>query len=267
MFRAAVENLIDTEGLSFIPYTNDTQSLNTVALKNQIDVTAVSVAFYPFISENYFLLDHGGSVGMNYGPVIVAKEELKLPDLYSKKIATPGEKTTAHFVTSLIIENANYTTIPITPYESIFEAIQNNSVLAGIIIHEGRLTYSKHGLYKICDIGEWWYNKYKLPLPLGANVIRKKLGKETIEKASRVLKKSIRYALDNKDEMINFLINFIHRPNEVATTELLDIYLSMYANEETYEYSSSTKLGFEKMFELMYENLFIDKKVNLEFVK
>lgn len=91
MFRAAVENLIDTEGLSFIPYTNDTQSLNTVALKNQIDVTAVSVAFYPFISENYFLLDHGGSVGMNYGPVIVAKEELKLPDLYSKKIATPGE--------------------------------------------------------------------------------------------------------------------------------------------------------------------------------
>jgi len=234
MFRAAVENLIDTEGLNFLPYTNDTQSLNEVAQSGEIDVTAISVAQYPYIWHKYVLLGHGGSVGMNYGPVIVAEKELSINQLEGKKIATPGLRTTAHFITNLIVQSADFQVVPITPYQAIFENIKLQKVDAGIIIHEGRLTYEQYGLHKICDIGKWWFEKYSLPLPLGANVIKRSLGGAVIEKASRVLQKSIRYALDNKQEMIDFLIKFIHRPAEVSEKNLIDKYLSMYANEETY---------------------------------
>lgn len=265
MFRAAIEGLIDTEGLSFEPVTDDTQSLNDLALSGSVDVTAISVAAYPLVAQQYLLLPHGGSVGEGYGPVVVAKEEFTLAQLNELNVATPGANTTAHLVTRLIAPHMTTTTVPITPYEAIFDAIDRGQVDAGIIIHEGRLTYQNHGLQKIVDIGEWWMEQTGLPLPLGANVIRRELGAELVERASRVLQRSIRWALDHRDEMIQFLINHIHRPDEVATPELLDRYLGMYANEETWSYGEDSRKAIQVLLDKGVQAGLIERSVEAEF--
>jgi 1,4-dihydroxy-6-naphthoate synthase len=198
--------------------------------------------------------------------VIVAKEEFPVEELNTKLIATPGLRTTAHLVTRLIAPEARMTTVPITPYEAIFQAIDSGSVDAGIIIHEGRLTYEAHGLVKIVDLGQWWMEHTGLPLPLGANVIRRGVGQEVIDRASRVMKRSIRWALDHREEMIRFLISHIHRPEEIATPELLDRYLAMYANEETYDYSPESRYAIQYLLDLGFESGLIPARVEVEFV-
>ncbi len=265
MFRAAIEGLVDTEGLTFLPVTSDTQNLNDMADRGEVDISAVSVAAYPYLADRFLLLPHGGSVGRGYGPVIVAKAPFPIEELDAKRIATPGARTTAHLVTRLIAPEAGMTTVPITPYEAIFEAIESGSVDAGIIIHEGRLTYERHGLVRIVDLGEWWMERTGLPLPLGANVIRRELGPELIARAERVLRSSIRWALDHRDEMIEFLIGHVHRPEEVATPELLDRYLAMYANEETHAYPEDTRRAFDVIFDLGHRAGVIPFTVAAEF--
>jgi 1,4-dihydroxy-6-naphthoate synthase len=266
MFRAAIEGLIDTEGLRFEPVTSDTQSLNDAAERGDVDVSAISVGAYPYLAERFVLFGHGGSVGMGYGPVVVARESHGLADLDVMTIASPGERTTAHLVTRLIAPGATFTTVPITPYEAVFESISSGEVDAGIIIHEGRLTYARHGLEKIVDLGEWWYEERALPLPLGANVIRRSLGREVIERASRVLQRSIGWALEHRDEMIEFLISHVHRPEEVATRALLDRYLGMYANEETYQYSEASRRAIQVLLDLGAERGLLPHTVTAEFV-
>jgi len=266
MFRAAIEGLVDTEGLRFEPVTSDTQNLNDMADRGEVDISAVSVAAYPYIADRFIMFAHGGSVGMGYGPVIVAREPFPPEELNRKLIATPGMRTTAHLITKLMAPDARTTVVPITPYEAIFDAVHSGNVDAGIIIHEGRLTYEKHGLVKIADIGEWWQAKTGLPLPLGANVIRRALGPDVIARASRAIQRSIRWALDHRDEMIRFLITHIHRPDEVATPELLDRYLGMYANEETYSYSPESLRAVQLVFDRGYEAGGISRRVGAEFV-
>lgn len=265
MFRAAIEGLVDTEGLVFRPVTEDTQGLNDMALGGRIDVSAISVAAYPLLSANYLLLPHGGSVGRGYGPVVVARQEYSVDDLNGLTVATPGLRTTAHLVTSLIAPRMETTTVPITPYEAVFDAIDSGKVDAGIIIHEGRLTYEAHGMRKIVDVGEWWMNRTGLPLPLGANVIRRGLGPDVIARANRVLQSSIRWGLDHRDEMIDFLIGHVHRPEEVATPELLDRYLKMYANEETYSYPDDTRRAIQVLLDRGYDAGIIAQRVEVEF--
>ncbi|HVK40627.1 MAG TPA: MqnA/MqnD/SBP family protein [Candidatus Kapabacteria bacterium] len=266
MFRAAIEGLIDTEGLRFEPVTSDTQSLNDAAGRGEVDISAISVAAYPYLAERFVLFGHGGSVGMNYGPVIVARSGHSIAELAGMRIATPGERTTAHLVTRLIAPTATFTTVPITPYESVFDAIERGDVDAGIIIHEGRLTYPLHGLAKIVDLGEWWYTEHGLPLPLGANVIRRALGADVIARASRVLQRSIGWALEHRDEMIEFLITHVHRPAEVATHELLDRYLGMYANEETYEYTEPSRRAIQMLLDLGAERGLLPHTITAEYV-
>lgn len=266
MFRAALEGLIDTEGLTFEPVTLDTQSLNDAAERGEVDVSAISVAAYPYLAEQFVLLDHGGSVGVGYGPVIVARRAHPIDELDSMRIATPGARTTAHMITRLIAPHAEFTRVPITPYEAIFESIASGDVDAGIIIHEGRLTYASHGLHKVVDLGEWWMEQFGLPLPLGANVIRRALGNETIARASRVLQRSIGWALEHRDEMIGFLIGHVHRPAEVATHALLDEYLGMYANEETYRYSDPTRRAIQHLMDLGAERGMLPQCARAEFV-
>jgi 1,4-dihydroxy-6-naphthoate synthase len=265
MFRAAIEGLVDTEGLEFLPVTADTQNLNDLADSGAVDISAISVAAYPYLADRFLLLPHGGSVGMGYGPVIVARAALPVAALDGVRIATPGTRTTAHLVTRMIAPNASYTRVPITPYEAVFDAVRTGDVDAGIIIHEGRLTYESHGMVKIVDLGEWWMERTGLPLPLGANVVRRELGPDIIARASRVLQSSIRWALDNRDQMIDFLIGHIHRPEEVAVPELLDRYLAMYANEETYSYSEASRVAFGRLLADGFAMGLIDRQVEVEF--
>lgn len=249
MFRAAIEGLIDTENLRFEPVTEETQSLNDLAKAGSVDVTAISVAAYPLIAENYLLLPHGGSIGRGYGPVLVTKEPASLVSLAGKRIASPGPETTAHTIASMMIPDATMERVPIAPYEAIFEAVESGRVDAGIIIHEGRLTYEQRGLHKVADLGLWWSELTGLPLPLGANVIRRDLPADVIQRAVRVLQESIRWGLENRDAMITFLIDHVQRPEEVATPELLDRYLSMYANEETLEYPEDSRRAIQEVID------------------
>lgn len=268
MFRAALEGCVDTEGLSFEPATADTQSLNDAAMEGSVDVSAVSVAAWPALRENYMILPHGGSVGVGYGPVIVSTSpSMTVEDLQRARIATPGLRTTAHLVSRLIAPEAEYSVVPITPYEAVFDAVKRGDVDAGIIIHEGRLTYPQHGLHAVVDLGAWWMEQTGLPLPLGANVIRRSLGPDVLARASRALRRSIRWALDHREEMIEFLISHIHRPEEVATPELLDRYLAMYANEETAGYSDASRRGMQRLFDLGAERALLPEGIVAEFVE
>ena len=265
MFRAAIEGLVDTQGLRFEPVTEETQSLNDLAKSGAVDITAISVAAYPLVSENYLLLPHGGSIGRGYGPVIVSKGQTTLAELSGKRIASPGPETTAHTIASMMIPDATMERVPIAPYEAIFEAVESGSVDAGIIIHEGRLTFGNRGLHMVADLGVWWSDLTGLPLPLGANVIRRDLPSHVIERAVRVLRASIRWGLENRDAMITFLIDHVHRPEEVATPELLDRYLAMYANEETLEYPEDSRRAVQEVIDRGHGSGIIAKHAIAEF--
>lgn len=265
MFRAAIEGLIDTEGLRFDPVTDDTQSLNDLAKSGRVDVSAISVAAYPLVADDYLILPHGGSIGRGYGPVLVAATPTSLQELTGRRIATPGPETTAHLVTSLMMPEADLQTVPIAPYEAIFEAVASGEVDAGIIIHEGRLTYESRGLHMVADLGVWWMAETGLPLPLGANIIRRDLPREIISRAVRVLGNSIAWALENREAMITFLIDHVDRPEEVATPELLDRYLAMYANGETLAYPEDARRAIQEVIDRGYEARVIPRHVTAEF--
>jgi len=265
MFRAALEGLVDTEGIVFEAVTADTQRLNDLADSGMVDVSAVSVAAWPFLADRFILLPHGGSIGRGYGPVVVSPTNADVTALNTMTIATPGDRTTAHLVARLVAPNAQFTNVPISPYEAVFDALASGTVEAGIIIHEGRLTYQRRALHCIVDLGVWWFEHTGLPLPLGANVVRRALGAERIARASRALQRSIRWALDHRDEMIAYLIHHVDRPDEVATPELLDRYLAMYANEETYRYCDDTVRAFDRLYALAYEQGFLPAPVVAEF--
>jgi 1,4-dihydroxy-6-naphthoate synthase len=267
MFYAILENKIDTKNYNFIATASDTEKLNEDAIgKNPVDVTAISIHAYPYLADNYYLLPHGGSVGNNYGPVLVSPKILSLDELDEKRIAIPGLKTTAYLVLRLINDKFEPNVIPIEPFTRIFEELNSGSIDAGLVIHEGRLTYETQGMKKIVDIGEWWYEKTKLPLALGGNIIRKNLGEETIKEVSEILRQSIRYALDNKQETIDYIVKNDPRQNkELKNKKLLDKYLDMYANEQTYDYGDDGKKSVQVLLDMGYEKGIIPKKVKVEF--
>ena len=267
MFRAAIEGLIDTEGLRFDPVTDDTQSLNDLAKSGSVDVSAISVAAYPLVARDYLLLPHGGSIGRGYGPVLVASAPTSLEELSGRRIASPGPETTAHLVASLMLPGAELLRVPISPYEAIFEAIAEGRVDAGIIIHEGRLTFGDRGLHLVADLGVWWMEQTGLPLPLGANVIRRDLPSDVLTRAVRVLQESIRWGLEHREEMIDYLIGHVNRPDEVATHGLLDEYLAMYANDETLVYPEDARRGIQEVFDRGYAAGVIPNHVTAEFAE
>ena len=267
MFRAAIEGLIDTEGLRFDPVTDDTQSLNDLAKSGSVDVSAISVAAYPLVARDYLLLPHGGSIGRGYGPVLVASAPTSLEELSGRRIASPGPETTTHLVASLMLPGAELLRVPISPYEAIFEAIAEGRVDAGIIIHEGRLTFGDRGLHLVADLGVWWMEQTGLPLPLGANVIRRDLPSDVLTRAVRVLQESIRWGLEHREEMIDYLIGHVNRPNEVATHRLLDQYLAMYANDETLVYPEDARRGIQEVFDRGYAAGVIPNHVTAEFAE
>lgn len=243
MFRALMEGLIDPGPFQWDIGTEDTDALNRLADGTGPDVTAVSIGFYPHIADRYQLLPHGGSVGDGYGPVVVAKSPLSIDDLAGLRVAIPGETTTAWLVLRLICQ-VQPVTVPITPYSRIFEAIESGEVDAGLIIHEGRLTYEDLGLHQVVDIGAWWKQQTGLPLPLGGNVISRALGAD-IPEVSRILRASIAHALQDRDAAIAWLMA---RGGALDTPERVSQYLDMYANGETLEYSPSAREGVARLY-------------------
>jgi 1,4-dihydroxy-6-naphthoate synthase len=246
MMRALIEGLIDTGSYTFEVDTSPTDDLNRLATEEGPEVLALSIAHYPHVAEHYQLLPHGGSMGEGYGPVVVASETLTLDDLRGKRVGVPGLSTTAWAVLRMMIEVEPVVT-PIKPYALIFEALRDDRIDAGLIIHEGRLTFKEEGFQALADLGVWWSESTSgLPLPLGANSIRRDLEYHVIEEVSDILRRSIAHALDHRKDAIEWLIE---KGSALKTPESVSTYLDMYANQRTLDYGADGRTAVEVFLE------------------
>ena len=238
MFYPMVKGLIDTEGLEVEHVLADIETLNREALKGTYEVSAVSVHAYPYIADRYLILPSGGSVGEGYGPVVVSRRNLG--SLKGKKVAVPGRLTTAYLPLKLYEPDFEPVFLP---FDRIQEAVAKGEVEAGVLIHEGQLTYSDLGLVKVVDLGEWWKEETGLPLPLGCNVVRRDLGLETMRKVERVMRRSVEKALAIKKEALSYAVDFA-RGLDFKRTEL---FVSMYVNERTVDYGEEGRRAVREL--------------------
>jgi len=228
MFWALAHNRIDTEGLEFVHHLSDIQTLNEAAKEGRYELTAISFYAYPFIQDKYALLSCGSSVGDKYGPVVISKTPMTKEDLAGKTIAVPGLMTTAYLALKVWYPEAQ---VEVVPFDQIMDRVADGTYPAGLIIHEGQLTYLKSGFHKVVDLGEWWFLEASLPLPLGGNAIRRDLGEETIQKIARVLKRSVEYGLEHREEALAYAKQFARDLDE----SLIDRFVGMYVNDMTLE--------------------------------
>ncbi len=254
MFYPLVKGLIDTEGLEIEHVLADIETLNREALKGTYEVSAISFHAYPYVADKYLVLPSGGSVGDGYGPVVVAREELD--NLKGKRIAVPGTLTTAFLTLKLYEPDFEYVVVP---FDRILDEVEKGNVDAGLVIHEGQLTYKDRGLKKVVDLGEWWKEKYGLPLPLGCNVVRRDLGKETIKKIERVMRKSIEYSLREKEKALTYAREYARDLKEdINRTER---FVSMYVNERTLDYGEDGREAVRLLLRLGKEKGIIKAEI------
>ena len=266
MFWAIQEQRIDTRGLVFAHSRADTEGLNRAAEQHDSpDVSAISIHQYAYLADRYLLLPHGGSVGAGYGPVLVAAKPTTLSSLRGARIGVPGLRTSAYLVLRLLLDDFEPVIVPVSPFARAFEAVRGQEVAAVLMIHEGRLLYEREGLQLVVEIGEAWHELTGLPLPLGGNVIRRSLGQERIKIISSVLRESIRWALDNRDEVMTALIEAENREGVPRDRELIDRYLSMYANKDTLDYGPEGRRAIEELLKRGSDAGVIPHSVEVEF--
>jgi 1,4-dihydroxy-6-naphthoate synthase len=242
MFWGLATGHVDSEGFEFEHVLEDIQTLNEWALEGRLEVTAISLHAYPFVQDRYVLLPHGASMGSGYGPIVVARSPLTWKELAGLEIAVPGRMTTAFLVLRLFLgHDFAYREVP---FDRILEEVEEGRADAGLLIHEGQLTYASHGLQRIVDLGEWWLLDTGLPLPLGANVARRDLGEDTLRRLSSVLARSIEAGLASRDEALAYAMRY-GRGLDLA---LADRFVGMYVNELTRDYGDE---GREAVRELL----------------
>lgn len=229
MFYGLAKDRLDTGELEFEHHLKDIQSLNVDALNEKYDVTAVSFGMYPRIADRYALLSSGSSIGDGFGPIVVSKAPLSAGELGDTLVAVPGENTSAFVSLRLFHPGLNYT---VMDFNEIQEAVLEDRVPAGLLIHEGQLIYAEEGLHKVIDLGEWWKRETNLPLPMGGNAIRRALGEELILRISKILRESIQYSLDHRDEALEYAMGF----GRGLPKEKADRFVAMWVNEMTVDY-------------------------------
>ena len=259
MFYALAKNKLDTGNLRFEHELSDIESLNRRALTGELEVSAVSIHAYAYISNRYALLSSGSSMGDKYGPRLVSKERMGRGDLKGKTVAVPGEWTTAYLALKLYEPEVEHVVVP---FDEIMGRVTRGEADVGLIIHEGQLTHESEGLYLIEDLGEWWYGETDLPLPLGGNVVRRDLGEETTREVARLLKASIQYSLDHREEALAYALDYARD----LPPELADRFVSMYVNEWTVDYGERGREAVRTLLVRGYEAGVIPHKVEVEFV-
>jgi len=261
MFYALATNKIDTGDLEFEHVLKDIQTLNEEARRGVYDVTAISFHAYAYIADKYALLPHGASIGDNYGPIVVANEKLDPSDLSNVKIAVPGTLTSAFLALRIFNPDFKY---EVVPFDQIIEAVTEGRCDAGLLIHEGQLFYHNLGLHKVLDLGEWWHEHTNgLPLPMGGNAIRRGLGAETIREVSGLLKESIQYSLDNREDALQYAMQFA-RDMDPA---LADRFVAMWVNELTLDYGERGREAVQRLLVEGHERGIIPHSVDVEFVE
>jgi 1,4-dihydroxy-6-naphthoate synthase len=229
MVWALTTDLVDTHGHEFEHVLADIQTLNQWARAGRLEVTALSLAAYPFVQEDYALLPHGASIGSGYGPIVVARQPLSLAELGETEIVVPGTMTTSFLVLRLALGDFGYRELG---FDEIPEEVASGGAEAGLLIHEGQLTFEDYGLVKVLDLGEWWLLETGLPLPLGVNVARRDLGDDVLGDVSEVLRDAIQCGLDNRAEALEYALQF----GRGIDAAVADRFVSMYVNELTKDY-------------------------------
>jgi 1,4-dihydroxy-6-naphthoate synthase len=261
MFYALAHDKLDTGDLRFRHELQDIETLNRWALRGELEVTAVSIHAYAYLLDRYALLPSGCSMGDRYGPMVVARSPLKIDDLKTARIAVPGTLTTAFLTLRLLLPGGfNYEVIP---FDQILAAVAEGRYDAGLIIHEGQLTFQNQGLHLVADLGVWWQERTGLPLPLGGNAVRRDLGPETIRQISRLLKESIRYALDHRDAALAYALQYARDMDKA----LADRFVGMYVNEWTLDYGPRGRAAVRHLLEEGHRAGVIPAPVAVEFVE
>ena len=260
MFYALATRKVSTHNLSFQHVLEDIESLNQKAMQGVYDITAASFHAYPYLADRYLLLPSGASFGERYGPIVVARAHPGPEGLRGKRIAVPGKMTTAYLVLQLYQNDFE----PVfTPFDQILETVSRGGADAGVVIHEGQLTYAESGLKKIADLGEWWHQETSLPLPLGGNLILRSLDHGTLSLVAKVLKASIQYALDHREEALNHALQF----GRGLDTPTADRFVAMYVNDWTLDYGERGRRAVQTLLDRGYDKGLLPKRVQAEFVE
>lgn len=259
MFYALAEGLIDTGDLAYTHELQDIETLNRRALRGELEVTAVSIHAYAFLADRYALLPSGASMGDRYGPRLVSSRTATLRDAARQRIAVPGLLTTAYLALRLAVPDFEPV---VMPFDQIEEGVADGSVDFGLLIHEGQLTYSESGLQLVADLGEWWFGRTGLPLPLGGNVVRRDLGEDTIRLISRHLRASIDFALEHRAGALDHAMRFARGLDRSRA----DTFVGMYVNEWTRDYGPRGRLAVRTLLERGVAAGIIPHPVTVDFV-
>jgi 5,8-dihydroxy-2-naphthoate synthase len=261
MFWGLASGRIDTNGFEFEHVLRDIQTLNEWALEGRLEVTAISLHSYPFVQDRYVLLPHGASMGTGYGPIVVAREPMAWQELLEHEIAVPGRMTTAFLVLRLFLgQEFRFREVP---FDRIMDEVDSGEVKAGLLIHEGQLTYERQGLSKVADLGEWWLLDTGLPLPLGANVARRDLGEDNLARLSKVLHESIAAGLEYREEALEYALEF----GRGLDSRLADRFVGMYVNELTQDYGDEGRQAVTELLRRGEEVGAFPGPVRVEFVR
>ena len=260
MFYGLATNKVRVPGLRFTHTLTDIETLNQKARQGVYDITAISFHAYPYIQDKYALMPCGGSVGEGYGPMIVASRPFTESEVQKRKIAIPGKLTTAYLALELFAPGIE---TEVVPFDQIIPQVLEGKYEAGLIIHEGQLTYDRSGLHRIVDLGKWWQKVTGLPLPLGGNVIRRALGPELMSAASQALRDSIQYALDHREEALAYAMQFARD----LDTAMADKFVGMYVNERTLDYGADGREAVRHMLEMGHKAGIIGPEPHLDWVE
>src|SRR5258707_12971828 len=259
MFYGLATNKVRTPGLRFTHTLCDIETLNQKAREGVYDVSAISFHAYPYVQDKYALMTCGGSVGEGYGPMIVSPRPFTASEVKTKRIAVPGTLTTAYLALHLFAPGEE---TEVGPFDQIIPQLLEGKYEAGLIIHEGQLTYDKSGLHRIVDLGKWWGKVTGLPLPLGGNAIRRALGPELMLAASNALRDSIQYALDHREEALSYAMQFARE----LDPQTADRFVGMYVNERTLDYVSNDRAAVEILPLTLHEAVLIGPEARVDWV-
>lgn len=260
MFYGLATKKIRSRLVNFRHVLEDIESLNRKAMEGCYELTAISYHAYPYVADKYVLMASGSSVGDGYGPILAAVRPMAPEDVKGKRIAIPGKMTTGCLVLQLF--QPDVVMVPMA-FDKVLEAVEERTVDAGLVIHEGQLTYSRTGLHCVLDLGRWWKEQHQLPLPLGANALLRSLSPELRNECCHLMRESIQYALDNREEALNYALQFA-RDMEPALAEK---FIGMYVNHYTADCGDLIPKAAQKLLDMGHEAGLIPNRVTVEFVR
>jgi 5,8-dihydroxy-2-naphthoate synthase len=260
MFYGLATKKIRSTKVTFKHVLEDIETLNRKAMTGQYELSAISYHAYPYVADKYVLMASGSSIGDGYGPMIIAARPMEPEEIRGKRIAIPGTLTTAYLACKLF--QPDFEPV-VTPFDKITDAVRERSVDCGLIIHEAQLTFDREGFHRIVDLGRWFKNTYRLPLPLGGNVLRRSLDPQIQAECCRLMRDSIQYALDNHDEALEYALQFARD----MEPRLAEKFVGMYVNQYTLDAGEVIPVAVQKLLDLGHEAGLIPNRVEVEFVR